>query len=83
MSHSLENRKGSGTLELGQSGTRGLIDLSRGSATAPSGIKMQTANGAVHVLFIEDDGTVKVYTPTSTQALPAANSDGAVVGSQT
>lgn len=83
MSQALKVLKEAGQINQGGNGTRGLLDLKRGGSATPAGIKMQTANGAVHVLFIEDDGTVKVYTPTSTQPLPAANSDGAVVGAQT
>lgn len=59
---------------------RGVLGLDKGSGTMSnmSYIRMQSADGTDHYLFIEDDGTVKVHT-----AVPSANSDGSVVGAQT
>ena len=49
-----------------------------GPAADPAYISMQSDNGTVWYLFIEDDGTLKVHS-----GVPTANTDGVVVGSQT
>lgn len=59
--------------------TRGLLTLWDGSGgNAPGCIKIASSNGTLWYLFVEDGGTLKVHS-----ALPTANTDGAVVGSQT
>lgn len=60
-------------------GTRGVVTAWDGSGgSAPGCLKIASPNGTVWYLFVEDDGTLKVH-----NALPTANADGSVVGSQT
>lgn len=48
-----------------------------GTTSAPSYIKLVSANGTPRYIFVENDGTVKVHT-----AVPTANTDGSEVGAQ-
>lgn len=52
----------------------------KGVAGSPTYLKLVSGGatgGTAYYLYIEDDGTVKVHT-----AVPTADSDGSVVGSQ-
>ena len=57
---------------------RGLVSVTRGTGGDQAGsVKLQSRNGTSWYLFVEDDGTLRVH-----NALPASNSDGAIVGLQ-
>ena len=59
-------------------GMRGTLTLWDGSGgNAPGCIRLASPNGTSWYLFVEDDGTVKIHS-----ALPTANGDGIVVGTQ-
>lgn len=58
---------------------RGTVDCKSGAGgNTPGYVSLESPNGTVRYLFVEDDGTVKVHT-----AIPTANADGVVVGAQT
>lgn len=72
------NAKGGDVTAGTSASVRGVATLWHGSGgNAPGSLKLASPNGTIWYVFVEDDGTLKVH-----GALPAANSDGAVVGSQ-
>jgi hypothetical protein len=68
-----------GTIVAGVDGaSRGVVSATRGAGGAePATVKLQSRNGSVWYLFVEDDGAVRVH-----NALPTGNSDGVAVGLQ-
>jgi len=68
------------TYEAGRnSASRGSLTLWDGAGgNTPAFILMHSPNGTGWYLFVEDDGSVKVH-----NAVPTANADGTVVGTQT
>ncbi|HRK36046.1 MAG TPA: hypothetical protein PLJ47_15725 [Candidatus Hydrogenedentes bacterium] len=72
------NVEGGDIVAGADSTTRGVVTAWDGSGgAAPGCLKLASPNGTIWYVFVEDDGTLKV-----SSALPTANADGAVVGTQ-
>jgi hypothetical protein len=69
-----------GTVTAGVSGaTRGVLKAFHGAGgNTPGYVLLYSPNGTPWYVFAEDDGTLKIH-----NAVPTANTDGTVVGTQT